>query len=417
MSHGLGFKSGLVARMEQAGVLAAGTTAPAVSGIGHALGQLRSALDRREARPMTLGTCGSEALPTLAEAFPSGREVMTERGCAWVSEEVFPLTHRHGDLPLGDFVTADFAHVQTLTGDARLSAFAAREALFLDIETTGLEHGAGNVAFLVGLGHFEDDGFHLRQVVLREPNEEAALLAYVWEALTEHTYLASFNGKSFDISVLQHRLVLQRFCSARESALKLKPHFDLLHLGRALYRGLWPDARLQTLEARRLGFVRDGDMPGALAPECYFAWLRDGDARPLAGIARHNAHDVMSMTVLAAALAADARPVGDAGRRGLVALNVARLYARRRAYGTALAVLDELPPLLEHAERVEAARLGVTCARRAREPAAHGAWLEALIALMPDEPAARAARARLIAAAERPRRPARARVVESERGA
>ncbi len=99
-------------------------------------------------------------------------------------------------------------------------------------------------------------------------------------------YLVSFNGKSFDLSVLQNRMVMHRMCSKEESELKLRPHLDLLHVSRSVYKGLWQDVRLQTLEAQVLGFVREHDMPGSLAPSCWFAWLRDAEPRPLAGIAR-----------------------------------------------------------------------------------------------------------------------------------
>ena len=50
------------------------------------------------------------------------------------------------------------------------------EILFLDTETTGLSHGAGTVAFLVGVGYFEGENFLVRQYLMRDYDEETFLL-------------------------------------------------------------------------------------------------------------------------------------------------------------------------------------------------------------------------------------------------
>lgn len=346
----------------------------------------------------------SDAAPTLAEAMPGGRALGTSHGATWVVDAELALDERHGDHPLRLAFETSYAHLETLTGDPRLAGFDPRDALFLDIEATGLEHGAGTVAFMVGLGSYDGRCVRVRQLVLREPDEEKALLALLWEAVAAHRFLVSFNGKSFDLSVLQSRLVLNRFCTAREGELKLRPHLDLLHVGRGLFKQVWSDVRLQTLEARVLGFVREDDVPGSLAPLCWFRWLREADPRPLAGIARHNHYDVLSMVSLAGLLAREARPVGDGGRRAAVALNLAALYARRKAPEAALAVLDELPPLADFGERLRAHELGATCARRAKDAARQQHHLTSWLAL---DPAAEGARKALERLTRPPRSPKR----------
>ena len=81
---------------------------------------------------------------------------------------------------------------------------------FLDIETTGLSGGAGTYAFLVGLGRFEGDDFYLRQVFMRSPAEEQALLLVVADLLQDVDGLVTFNGRSFDLPVLNCRYSLAR---------------------------------------------------------------------------------------------------------------------------------------------------------------------------------------------------------------
>ena len=47
--------------------------------------------------------------------------------------------------------------------------------LFLDTETTGLSHGAGTVAFLVGVGTIEDGALTVRQYLMRDYDEAGYL--------------------------------------------------------------------------------------------------------------------------------------------------------------------------------------------------------------------------------------------------
>lgn len=369
-------------------------------------GSLRSALARLPLPPLrgAMGGAGRtdqrlalEAGPlmTLDEAIP-GAAVPTRRGSTWLGATSHDAGDRHGLVALGAAAQADYRHLEKMTGDARLGGFDPRRALFLDIEATGLEHGAGTVAFLVGLGWFEGEALRVEQVLLRDADEEAALLEIVWDAVERLDYLVSFNGKSFDLSVLQHRMVMHRMCSRKTAELKLRPHLDLLHVSRSVFKGVWPDVRLQTLEREVLGFFREDDMPGALAPLCWFTWLREGDARPLAGIARHNRMDVLSMVALAGVLATEAEPRADAGRRSRVALNLARLYLRRKAPSEARAVLADRPPLMDPMERIEALELEITAARRAGDLAGQVEALAQLLSLAPErEDVARAlARAR-----------------------
>jgi uncharacterized protein YprB with RNaseH-like and TPR domain len=301
----------------------------------------------------------------------------------WVATSRHALSGRHGVEVLGERGGSD--HLERLIGDPRLTGFTAERALFLDIEATGLEHGAGTLAFMIGLGHFDGDEAVITQLVLREPDEERAQLELLWDLVDAFPYLVSFNGKSFDLSVLQSRLVMNRLCTPREGELKLRPHLDLLHLSRNLYRGVFGDTRLQTLEKKLLGFERVDDMPGALAPSCWFHWLREGDPRPLAAIAEHNRFDVLSMIALTRVLSEKSRPVGDASRGSAMWLNLARTFLKRRQPQAALDVLGEAPRLVTPGEQDEALALEVTACRRVGALHRQARALEQLIARHPHE--------------------------------
>ncbi len=298
------------------------------------------------------------ALPpaSLGVALPSLRTLATELGPVSVIPTFHAPDHRHGAhllAPRSTPSTAGDVDLARLLGDPRLAGFDPRRAIYLDIETTGLEHGAGNVAFLIALGWFEADSFQLQQLLLQEPCEEAAMLGQLWEWVAARPWLVSFNGKSFDLTILQGRLKMHRLCSAEQAALKLRPHLDLLHACRAFFAGRWPDTRLQTLERELLGLAREDDMPGSEAPRCYFRFLRTGDAAPLGAIARHNADDVLSMVALARLLADLASAMPEAPLELPVALNLARRALRQKDPSLTAALLA--PHLATASEGPEAA--------------------------------------------------------------
>jgi uncharacterized protein YprB with RNaseH-like and TPR domain len=337
------------------------------------------------------------------EQASDGRLFETSRGPAWVVDTRFALAHLHGLRRVGDFFERDVSHLPALVDDPRLAGLSAKRALFLDIEATGLDHGAGTHAFLIGWGRLVGDELLVRQVLLREPSEEEAVLQLLVEALEDDPLLVSFNGKSYDLTVLQARLVIQRFYHRTDCDLKLRPHLDLLHLGRNLHKGRFEDTRLGTLERELLGFHRQDDVPGHLVPSCWFHFLRTGDAGPLAGVLLHNLHDVVSMVVLADRLALDARRGPDPTRDAAISGNLARLMLRRRLPGDAQAVLAGHPTASLGAHDLRAL---VTATRRAGDEAGYAAALESLVAREPDDAAALAALCRL--EARRPKGLARA---------
>ena len=90
------------------------------------------------------------------------------------------------------------------------SSWDVRRLLFLDTETTGLSGGAGTLAFEIGLGFIDRRGMVIRQYVMRDYGEEGAILSDIASLLPRFDTLVTFNGKSFDIPLLESRMVMQR---------------------------------------------------------------------------------------------------------------------------------------------------------------------------------------------------------------
>ena len=154
------------------------------------------------------------------------------------------------------------------------------------------------MAFLIGLGWFEEGHFHVRQILARDFGEEKAALAYLKEIAAQKKFLVTFNGKAFDVNLLTTRFIMNRM----QSDLASLPHLDLLHPSRRILGHRLENSRLVTLEAEILGVQREGDIPGWEIPQRYFDWLRRRDPRLLADIFEHNRLDVISMATLTAHL-------------------------------------------------------------------------------------------------------------------
>jgi uncharacterized protein YprB with RNaseH-like and TPR domain len=252
--------------------------------------------------------------------------------------------------------------------------------LFVDLETTGLSGGAGTVAFLVGCGWFDMGAFQVRQFLLASYASERALLDAVASCFDAAALLVTYNGKTFDVPVMETRWMFHRMRMPLESV----RHFDLLHPARRLWRsrdasgdGEEACCRLSTLERVLCDVSRVGDVPGLEIPGRYFRFLRSGDARPLEPVLEHNRLDLISL----AAVAAHAVQLVDEGharcRDAAEALALAKVYERAGCLDRALAGyrLAADDPSAYVAVRAEAIyRLGVRLRRDRRFVEAADCW-------------------------------------------
>ncbi len=242
-----------------------------------------------------------------------------------VRECVLPIAHTHGSYQLHEALDAQPQAFEHLTRKRTRNFPGAREAVFFDIETTGLAGGAGTQVFLIGLGWFEDETFVLWQGFLREPAEEAALLAAVDERIRCKQALVSFFGKSFDRHRIEDRMRMQRMDAPFDG----RTHLDLYYASRNAYAGAFPNLRLATLERELTGLSRQADLSGAFAPAAWMDYLA-GRPHRLEGVLQHNRDDVLSLVTLYAHLGrvflnvrADGRvlePRGEVGARRAVNL-------------------------------------------------------------------------------------------------
>ncbi|MHB8992310.1 MAG: ribonuclease H-like domain-containing protein [Chloroflexota bacterium] len=251
-------------------------------------------LDQPSPRPSPTGG-GGYTIDQVVE----GSYLETPHGGCFVAEHAHPAGHPHGAYRLDEALEVEPEQLFWLGRDPKLAEFDLSQFAFLDTETTGLAGGTGTYAFLVGLGYFHGSRFVVRQFFMEDFDAEEAALHALSEALQPLRGLVTFNGKAFDLPLLETRFQM----ASIPFPLRGAPHLDLLFPSRRLWKDRLESCALSSLEAEILGVEREGDVPGWLIPSLYFGYLRDGDARPLASVFEHNRQDLLSLATLATRLA------------------------------------------------------------------------------------------------------------------
>ncbi len=214
---------------------------------------------------------------TVQETAPVPQPVFTD---CWRTQ----TTHVPSDYPLRRDT------IMLMQGEEMPEDFSADGILYLDTETTGLA-GAGTVAFEVGLGWQEGGRFHVRQLVMRDYPEERFLLEEIVRTAEKFDVVCTFNGKTFDLPLLRNRFIMNHI---RTDCLD-KPHIDLLHIARRVWKLRLQRCNLTNLEEALLGIPRVDDLPGAMVPERFFSYLKTGDFSLLDDVLNHNEQDIVSL--------------------------------------------------------------------------------------------------------------------------
>ncbi|WP_462322519.1 ribonuclease H-like domain-containing protein, partial [Halochromatium sp.] len=269
-----------------------------------------------------------------------------------------PLRQRHGRFQPASGLSCHSTHPPELN---TLSLPAPDGWRFLDTETSGLAGGTGTWVFVVGIAGIEGADLWMRQYLLLELDAETAMMSQIQSELAAANLLISYNGKRFDLPLLETRLRLNRLTGRLDQP----PHLDLLYPVRRAFATRWPDCRLASCEQRLLEFERDDDLPGAEAPAAWLDWLRAGNPARLGPVLRHNRLDLLSLASLLPALAEVQR---QPQAYGADLLALARHWERS---GQALEAERLLDDALLHLEPAAALLLAQLKRRR-------GAWSEAV---------------------------------------
>jgi len=285
--------------------------------------------------------------------------------------------YRHGQVTVADCLPP-WPRLEVLASGGSCGPGMWGKPLFLDLETTGLAGGAGTYAFLVGCGWFEPFAasdstrqpacFRTRQFFLSDFAAERALLESVAELAGGIDCVVTYNGKTFDLPLIDTRFALQRMAAPFADA----AHVDMLHPARRMWREEDVECRLTHLEQTLCGYEREGDVPGFEIPSRYFRYVRSGDARPLAAVLEHNRLDIVSLAMLTARASRLLANGPSAATTPREAFGMGRLYERA-------GMLDEALACFQRARTVDAFRAAAVLLRRLRRYGeAAAAWRELL---------------------------------------
>ena len=300
---------------------------------------------RRELTYEPVDADGLPVDPRLARAdggdlgLPGARLETTAHGPCVIVEHLYEPDRSHGRVRVDACGTVRLDETLDLLAGRVLRTDARPTRLvYFDLETTGLSGGAGMVAFLAGVGEWTPEGFRTTQFLLPSFAAERALLHALNAYFGDDAVLVTYNGRTFDVPVMELRGEMQRV----PHVVCALPHLDMLHAARRLWRMSEEGDRsckLTHLEESVLGVGRVGDVGGFEIPGRFFQFVRGGSAELLEPVLLHNRLDLLSL----AALTAHAQRLVEEGRaappQGATAFGLGSLYERAGWVDPAIACL------------------------------------------------------------------------------
>lgn len=305
--------------------------------------------------------------------YVTGTYIPTKDGDIFVARHSYELDHLHGNFQLSILEKLEGKDLQVLNTGKQKINFDLKKTLFLDTETTGLAGGTGTSAFLIGIGFFYENKYIVEQYFMRDYIEESPMLQLIAEKVIDYDLIVTFNGRSFDLPLLETRMILNRI----EPVLNRIHDLDLLHPARRIWGLSLENCRLGTLEEEVLGFERtEDDLPSSLIPGIYFDYVKFGDADPLYKVFYHNEKDVVSMVgLLFKEHNYFKNPLNDKTIAPLDLYSMGKYFERMRDYTMAQACIAKASPKLNGAYRRDSLiRLSMIHKREKRWADAVGIW-------------------------------------------
>lgn len=256
--------------------------------------QLKQKLGKKKEQPKEQPSFRKPEKPFYLKDWESAGLAVIENefGVLFKREVTYPLDYQHGSYQLGLLHDA-IEKWQNTTIEHPYAMHSDESIVFFDTETTGLK-GVGTNIFLLGLLEASDDRFVLTQYVLADPANEAAFLfeSKFWQHART---LVTYNGKSFDWPQLETRWTLNQHILPK---LRSQKQIDLLHSSKRIWKNNLERMKLTKVEEEKLGFSRQGDIPGFLAPIIYTDAIKSGNADALMKVLHHNEWDLLSLVTL-----------------------------------------------------------------------------------------------------------------------
>lgn len=164
--------------------------------------------------------------------------------------------------------------------------------IFYDTETTGLSGGAGNIVFLAGFGFIECGKFKTVQIMLTDFPGEPAFIREIDRYISPDRIYVSYNGRSFDANILKSRYTMNGMKA------EFGYQLDLLYPSRRLWKNVIGSCTLGDVEKNILYKKRELDVPGAMVPDLYFDFMKNGTYSEIEGVIAHHLADIETLAEL-----------------------------------------------------------------------------------------------------------------------
>ena len=219
---------------------------------------------------------------------PGDYIVPSEKG-SFLFRSTFTLPHQYGNISLTEVdLTERFLQIH------QISPEQATHFLLLDTETTGLSRGAGTIPFMVGLAEFSKGEIQIEQYFLSDPAAEYHFAGILAQRISTAGILVTYNGKAYDLPILEARWALHKIDPPEYEQL------DLLPASRLLWRRALKRCTLQNIEFNIVGLLRDPlqEIHGSAIPSSYYEFLRTGKTDDIKRILYHNQLDLLTLAAI-----------------------------------------------------------------------------------------------------------------------
>jgi hypothetical protein len=264
-------------------------------------------------------------------------------GRYWVRMISFPFANgnvkgiKSGSIEKGNLSTRGGAEIQFISKglkDAERIKLILSGLVFLDIETTALRPGTGNIPFLIGFSVIKKEGLLLKQFFLENYFHEKAVLLALQRDLRNFFSLVTYNGKMFDVPLLTGRFQM----NGLEKSIQDMPNIDLLPIARRIYKGKLKAFSLGKIEESILGIFRKNDIAAKDIPAAYFAYQRKGEVRDMNRVLYHHQLDIINLFSLLIKIAEDSLRRKDPE----ILVSLFELAVKQKQWGRAGTLLEKI---------------------------------------------------------------------------
>ncbi|MFN3604055.1 MAG: ribonuclease H-like domain-containing protein [Leptonema sp. (in: bacteria)] len=215
----------------------------------------------------------------------------------------------------------------------KLNDVKPNEILFFDLETTNKDSfSVSNLPFFMGFGYYQDGFFHLKQIFFLDSSKEVIALNYINNFIKKFKYIATYNGKRFDVPLLKNRFIYYS-----KEFIESFQHFDLFVFWKRLLPKQFEGGYSQkNLERKILQIYRENDIDGSEVPKIYYDAIHYDQIDDLYKVILHNEWDVYHLFLL---MIESLRILKN---KKLQNLELAKLFFRNKMYNESINILEKL---------------------------------------------------------------------------